>query len=272
MKSPLVSVIVTTKNSEQTLKNCLQSIQKQTYKDVEIIVIDNYSTDKTLKIAKQFTQLIFQIGPERSSQRNFGISKAKGIYLLFLDSDMYLSPQVISECVKLAKDLRIKGIYIPEKMEGTAYWIRVRNFERSFYNGTIIDAVRFVNSSTIKQIGGFDEKLFAGEDWDMDKRVRQKGRTAITNAWLFHNENNFSIETYIHKKAYYVPNLEKYRSKWKNDSEVSKQFSIMYRYIMVFIENGKWKKLISHLDLTFGMFFLRFLVGLTYLKNRHNDM
>ena len=74
----LVSVIVPTKNSEQFLEKCLDSIKKQTYKRVEIIVVDNNSTDNTKKIARKFTNKVFNKGPERSAQMNFGAKKAKG--------------------------------------------------------------------------------------------------------------------------------------------------------------------------------------------------
>lgn len=272
MMNPLVSIIVTTKNSESTVEECLLSIKEQTYSPLEMIVIDNHSSDRTIKIAKKYTQHIFQIGPERSTQRNMGIKKAKGEYVLFLDSDMYLNHEVVAECVKIIKDKTIKGIYIPEKIESNSYWIKVRNFERSFYNQTVVDAVRFISKKNAEAIGGFDETLFAGEDWDFDKRIRKLGKTGISTSCLFHNEMNFSISEYLRKKAYYAPNLDVYRNKWKNDSEVQKQFSIMYRYIIVFIENGKWKQLIKHLDLAVGMFFLRLLVGLTYLTNRHSEL
>ena len=66
MKKPKVSVIVPTKNSESFLYSCLRSIANQSYA-VETIVVDNYSTDRTVKIAKRFTKKVYSRGPERSS-------------------------------------------------------------------------------------------------------------------------------------------------------------------------------------------------------------
>ena len=80
----LVSVIVTTRNEERNIGNCLQSIRLQTYKPVEIIVVDNNSTDKTQEIARSFTDVVVNKGPERSAQRNHGIcGLAKGIFLIY---------------------------------------------------------------------------------------------------------------------------------------------------------------------------------------------
>ncbi len=102
MTEPVISVIVTTRNEERNIENCLKSIKSQTFpqEKIEIIVVDNNSTDRTVKIAKRYTDKIYNIGPERSAQLNFGVKLAKGTYILFPDADMILSENVISECVE----------------------------------------------------------------------------------------------------------------------------------------------------------------------------
>ncbi|MBA7695274.1 Poly(ribitol-phosphate) beta-N-acetylglucosaminyltransferase TarS [subsurface metagenome] len=84
MHLPSVSVIITTKNEEKNIENCLKSIKSQTYpqEKIEIVIVDNNSTDSTVKIAKKFTDKVYNKGPERSVQRNFGIEKASGKYIL----------------------------------------------------------------------------------------------------------------------------------------------------------------------------------------------
>ena len=74
----LVSIIIPTLNEEASLEICLKSIKKQTYKNLETIVVDNFSKDRTPEIAKKYTKLVFKKGNERSAQRNFGAKKAKG--------------------------------------------------------------------------------------------------------------------------------------------------------------------------------------------------
>ena len=72
---PTISIVVTTKNEENNIRNCLGSINSQTYPadKIELIVVDNYSTDKTKEYALRFTDLVFDMGPERNTQRNFGM-------------------------------------------------------------------------------------------------------------------------------------------------------------------------------------------------------
>lgn len=141
----LVSVIVSTKNEESVIENLLKSIRGQTYKYIEIIIVDNNSSDKTKNIAKKYTKSVFNKGPERSVQRNFGASKAKGQYLFFLDADMILTPNVIDECVNVAQKPLVGGVIVPEKSVGKGFWGKVKAFERSFYvEDESIEAARFL--------------------------------------------------------------------------------------------------------------------------------
>ena len=272
----LVSVVITTKNEEKNIKNCLESILKQSFPagEMEIIVVDNNSTDKTRKIVRGFinglaplNMKLFNGGPERSAQRNFGIKKAEGKYFLYLDADMTISPNLIEECAsKLENNQDVVALYIPEIISGKSFWNKVRNFERSFYNGTVIDVVRFVRKGCFEKVGGFDESLTGPEDWDFDKKIKKLGETEIVKNPLYHHEESFQLKDYLKKKAYYGQYFAKYIAKWgKKDLDIKKQFGIFYRYIGVFVKGGKWKKILRHPILMAGVFFLRFLVGTNYL-------
>ncbi len=120
-----------------------------------------------------FDPIYYNFGPERSAQRNFGARQANGKYILYLDADMRLSENVISECVeKCENNENLVALYIPEKIIGNGFWVRIRDFERSFYNATVIDCVRFVRRDKFLEIDGFDEDLAGPEDWDFDRRIR----------------------------------------------------------------------------------------------------
>nr|MCS5620811.1 glycosyltransferase [Nitrospinaceae bacterium] len=109
---PVVSVIVTTKNEERNIGACLESVVQQSMPPLEMIVVDNYSEDKTSEIAREYGAKVFQLGPERSAQRNYGVEKAQGKYILYLDADMRLSPKVIEECFNRCEaDAEVSGIY-----------------------------------------------------------------------------------------------------------------------------------------------------------------
>src|SRR4051794_28348910 len=112
--SQVVSVIVPTRNSSSTLAACLRSVRGQTWPEVELIVVDNSSTDKTREVARQEADEVIVAGPERSAQRNAGAAAARGEFLVFIDSDMQLEPEVVEEAVaEIAKGA--VSVVIPEE-------------------------------------------------------------------------------------------------------------------------------------------------------------
>lgn len=205
MRKSLISVIITSKNEGSYIKNLLESIKKQTYSQVEIIVVDNNSKDKTKEIAKRYTPLVFNKGPERSVQRNFGAKKAKGEYLFFLDADMELEPDVIGQCIGTIKAEKVGAIIVPEESFGKGFWTKVKAYERSFYIGDeTIEAARFYDRSVFFELGGFDENMTGPEDWDFSDRVKKRFGLARIKSLIRHNEGDLSLPELMRKKYYYA--------------------------------------------------------------------
>jgi len=272
----LISIVITTKNEEKNIANCLESIKKQNYPQnkIEVVVVDNKSIDKTKEIAKSFIKepaslnlKVLDCGPERSAQRNFGVRETSGEYFLYLDADMILSPNVIRDCVnKIENDPDLIALHISEIIMGKKFFSKVRRFERSFYDGTVIDGVRFIKKSQFLKVGGFDENLTGPEDWDLDKKLKLIGKIALLKTPIYHNEAEFDLRKYLSKKGYYAKQFDEYISRCgKNDPDLKKQIGFYYRYFGVFVENGKWKKIVAHPILAAGMYFLRILVGIKFL-------
>jgi glycosyltransferase involved in cell wall biosynthesis len=262
-----VSVVITTKDEEKNIENCLRSIRQQNYPQdkIEIIVVDNNSKDSTVETAKTFTDKVYNKGPERSAQRNLGVKEAVGKYILYLDADMILSEDVIKECIEKCENEDNIALYVPERIIGGGFWIKVRDFERSFYNATCIDAVRFTRRDKFLEIGGFDENLAGPEDWDFDRRVKNAGKVGIIDVPLYHNEGIFSLRRHLKKKSYYSRSFDKYVNKWgTNDRIVKKQLGFWYRYFGVFVQNGRWKRLVKHPILAIVTYFLKLLVGMRF--------
>ena len=90
-----VSVVVPTYNSERVLSECLESLHLQDVPPSEVIVSDGGSTDRTVEIAHQFGATVVEMEANRSAQRNAGAQIASGKYLLFIDSDMCVTPRVV---------------------------------------------------------------------------------------------------------------------------------------------------------------------------------
>jgi glycosyltransferase involved in cell wall biosynthesis len=260
-------VVITTKNEEKNIDNCLKSIKTQTFKDTEVILVDNYSTDKTTQIAQEHGATVHFKGNERSTQRNFGVSVAQGKYVLYLDADMILNPNLVEKCVEKCERQGLGALYVPERIIGKGFWIRVRDFERGFYTGTEIDAVRFTRRDLFLAVGGFDESLVGPEDWDFDRKIRNVAQTGIADSELYHNEGNFDLKRYLKKKRYYGEGIKKYVEKYgANDAETKRQVGVVYRLLGVFVEEGKWKRLLAGLPFAVGMYYLRFRVALGYLQ------
>lgn len=98
---PLVSVVIPVYNEERYISECLQSLNDQLFKNFEIIVINDGSTDSSVQIASQFTKNIYSVnhgGPGKA--RNRGANIAHGKILLFLDADMYFSKTYIENIIK----------------------------------------------------------------------------------------------------------------------------------------------------------------------------
>lgn len=229
--NPLVSVIIPTYNSSRTLEKCLQSVKDQTYSNIELIVVDNNSTDNTKEIARKFTDLVFNQGPERSAQRNFGAKQAKGELFLIHDSDIYFDPESVAECVDLAINQNADAVILPEKSIGEGFWTKVKAFERSFYVGNdYIEAVRFFKKDVFEKAGGYDEELTGPEDWDITVRFRKQGLKILrTNNYLEHDEGRTNLSGSSKKKGYYAKDMfEKYSKKHPEQFKKQMTFSVRY--------------------------------------------
>jgi glycosyltransferase involved in cell wall biosynthesis len=96
---PVVSVNIPTYNSERHLDECLQSVANQTYPNIETIVIDGHSRDRTLEIAKRHGARVY-FGKMLSQRRRIGVEMSLGKYIFLVDSDQVLDRHAVSKCVE----------------------------------------------------------------------------------------------------------------------------------------------------------------------------
>lgn len=238
--SPLVTAIVTTKNNHATLDACLRSIAEQSYADIEMIVVDNSSDDDTKEIALKYTPNVFDKGPERSAQRNYAVSLAKSKYVMIIDSDMVLSSEVVSQCVTSMKSEKSrKAMIIPEESFGKGFWARCKKLERSFYVGQdAIEAARFFDASTYKKLGGYNEELTGGEDWDLTKRFRGLGSIGRCEAYIFHDEGHPRFTRTVKKMYYYGRHASQYFEVNPTQSAMTDQSGPLQRYKLFLSKPG----------------------------------
>jgi glycosyltransferase involved in cell wall biosynthesis len=271
-KKPLVSVIVPTYNSAEYLDACLQSIIDQSYKNTELVVVDNNSTDDTKKIASKHTGKVYNKGPERSAQRNYGVKKSRGEYVLIIDSDMELTKDVVKACVEKAQSAsRIKGIVIPEESFGEGFWAQCKKLERSFYVGVDwMEAARFFSRKTFDGFKGYDEHNTGTEDYDLPQRIEARfGKKSIArvDVYILHNEQKLSLIKTCKKKYYYAQRLERYAANKANTKNLKLQSSPSVRYRLFF---SSPKKLLSNPSTGLGLLVMKTLElisgGLGYVK------
>src|SRR3989344_3658605 len=248
----LASLVIPTRNEEKNIERCLESILRQTYSPIEIIIVDKNSRDKTVEIAKKYTDNIFFKEPERSTQRNYGAQKARGEFVTFIDADMQLEPAIISECVDQFSQKNVKAVILSEKVVGSTFWGKVRSLEKQCYMGDdLIEAARCFVKELFLKLGGFDTKLIASEDWDLTESVR-KARLTIgrTQSFVAHYEKEANPFEAAQKKYYYGLNLPLYIRKHK--TLALRQYSPLR---LAFLRN--WRLLLAHPLLTLGLIMMK---------------
>jgi glycosyltransferase involved in cell wall biosynthesis len=201
--APGVTFVVPTRNSARTLAACLRSIRGQTI-PVELIVVDNHSMDGTQEIAAAHADLLIVAGPERSAQRNVGAAAASGDWLVFVDSDMDVHPQVAAQIVGCS-DPALDALVLPETVETEGYWGRCRQLEKRAYLGDdAIEAARVFRRTAFETAGGYDEAMFGAEDWELPDRLRAAGsRIGRISSGVTHDEEGMSLRVTFSKKRYY---------------------------------------------------------------------
>jgi len=261
MNRPLISIILPTFNSERFLEKCLQSIRNQTYTNIEIIVIDNYSSDKTKAIAKKYAKVISHKGL-RSEARNIGTALAKGDFFLSVDSDMELSSSVLNECFAKAK-LGFDAIVIPEFSVGKGFWAKCKALEKKCYiENYLVEAARFFSREKFEEVKGYDVSLEAGEDWDIHLRYKKSGfRIGRIKAFIKHMEGNLVLRESLHKKYLYGKTFGRYIH--KHPDIARKQLGISR--LLCF---RNWKSLIENPQYLLGLILMKSLEFVLYEAGR----
>jgi glycosyltransferase involved in cell wall biosynthesis len=224
--NPLVSVIIPTYNSEKFLVRCLDSVANQTYKNIEIIVVDNNSTDNTKEIAKKYTDKVFNRGPERSAQTNYGVSQAKGEYVYKVDSDFVLDSNVIEECItEIQKGF--DAIVVHNSPDTRISWIaKIRKFEVDMYKYDIThSAARFLKKDVYVAIGGNNEQITAAEDYDFQNNLNKNGyKTGFVVAEALHLGEPTDILAHMKKFYWYGKDMVNYQIANKEESKTQLSF------------------------------------------------
>ena len=196
-----ISIIIPTYNSAQYICEAIESVLNQTYKDFEIIVVDDGSTDNTKEVIKPYLnkiKYIYQQNSGPSAARNRGIKEAKGEYIAFLDADDIWLPQKLELQIKFMEKEKevglifsdmilfnekgiIKNSFLKEKLFFNKLSIKPLSSTEKVIYDNVFNALlqeNFIPTNTVivkkecfNKVGFFDETLFSVEDRDMWLRI-----------------------------------------------------------------------------------------------------
>ena len=194
MNYPNVSVIIPTYNRAELLPRAIQSVLNQTFKDFELIVVDDCSTDNTPGVVNKFLKKDDRIKYVRLTEnsgtpahpKNIGILNSKGGYIAFLDSDDEWLSRKLEKQINLFKKYKNYRVglvacnaLIFEQRSNSEYLYKIPKYKDVFQKFLVKNFIPSTSSVMVKKdvfgnIGLFDENLKLGEDWDMWIRIAQK--------------------------------------------------------------------------------------------------
>lgn len=186
-QEPLVSAIIPTFNRAHTLGESIKSVLNQSYKNIEIIVVDDASQDNPKEIIKSFVQNIrfisLKTNKGAAAARNKGIDIAEGDFIAFLDSDDIWYPTKIEKQVSALKNteqnvgfnfcnLELIDFKTKEKIKEEKISANLKNnFTRGSYFLAPQTSSLLIKKNALYKIGGFDEKLPAHQDTELAIRL-----------------------------------------------------------------------------------------------------
>ena len=256
----MFSVIIPLYNKAPYVAKAIESVLGQTYRDFEVIVIDDGSTDQSLEVAKTFENksitIVSQPNSGVSTARNNGVKIAKYPYICFLDADDWWHPTFLEEMKRLITDFPDAGIY------GSGYYI-VKNgkeriapigvpqgFERGIidycevYAKTLCMPLTSISVVIPKHIfdeeKGFKSQLKFGEDFDLWIRIALKHKVILVNKPLAYYNQDVDINNRgvaVHKiyspENHYIFNLDYLYDNEKNNHRLKILLDKLRVYILL---------------------------------------
>ncbi len=282
---PLVDIVIPTKNSEETLEDCLSSLSNQTYpKDKYRVIIVDDSTDNTLIITYSFKETLnievvnATLGP--SDKRNLGVNLSQGEYIAFIDSDCLADPNWLLTAVECLKDASIGAIggpnltplddsllakcsgYIFSSFFGTGPLGQARyvckGIVREVQKNDLILCNVVLKKAVYQKVGGFDPTLYPGEEINLFSKISDIGYKLLYSPDMI---------VYHKRRPLFSPHLKQIFGYGKGRGQAVRQREDAFSYLLLIPILFSLAVIASPFLLLFDSFF-RYLVyaGLiTYL-------
>jgi len=216
----LVSFIITTKNEEAYLSRCLKAIRKQTYRNVEIIVVDSCSKDRTVEIARKYADNVIVRDCIIPIGRNIGAKNSSGKFLVFVDADIVLNEnwleialsQLDDETIAICGDLFPDGNGFKDKLlycflsvtKTIIFRIGIPNIGHS---GTAV----LVRRETFDKVNGYPTDVVSYEDIAFTSKIKKHGIVKFCRKLNGHFSLRFFKKYgYVNRLLYWCGNFLNY--------------------------------------------------------------
>jgi glycosyltransferase involved in cell wall biosynthesis len=240
-----ISVIIPTYNSESTLVRCVDSVLRQGYNELEVLIIDDGSTDDSLSIISHYDRSIVNVFSQKNkgacAARNLGIKKSSGYYIKFLDSDDFLEDGALITQVEIANGLDSNSIPYGYRKVLNGHESKVAkktiNSENQFVeliNNNITITLPLHRREVLISMGKFDEQLKFRQEFDLHLRLANSGfkffyhNDCIFTQYIHQSEHRISAREMVIKNE--LDNLNLIRSKFitDNSTDAEKAWSNKY--------------------------------------------
>lgn len=205
----LISVVIPAYNHAEMIGACLESVFAQTYRPIEVIVIDDGSTDNTQEVLKKYEGKITSIKQENQGSnpaRNRGFKEAKGEFVIFCDADVIMEKDMLEKM----------GKYLTQFPDASyaysGFTFGWKTFWGTPFSADKLKRMNFVHTTSLVRradFPGFDDSIKRLQDWDVWLSMLEHGKTGVlVPGVLFHVEVSGSSRigsTWLPKLAYRIP-------------------------------------------------------------------
>ncbi len=202
----LVSAIIPIYNEEKVIADCLESLKKQSWQNLEIIIVDDGSTDKSSQIVKAFgVTMLKQNHRGPGPARNLGAKRAKGQVLVFVDADMTFEKNFVKNLVSPIIKGETIGTFSKNEMVKNQenIWSVCWNINKNLPKDRMISydypstapVFRAIKREEFEKVGGFDTTGEYTDDWSLSRKLGTKS-TLAPGAYYYHSNPSSLSEVY----------------------------------------------------------------------------